>query len=56
MIIGAELHCFGVRLENGRFLAPTYYKKPRSKFAWRERTCELRNIGRRATPNIGEES
>jgi hypothetical protein len=35
--------CFGVRLENGRFLDPTYCKKLRSKFTWWERTYGLRN-------------
>jgi hypothetical protein len=33
MVTGVKLCCFGVKLENGRFLDPTYYKKPRSKFA-----------------------
>jgi transposase InsO family protein len=33
MAAGAKPHCFGVRLENGRFLDLTYCKKPRSKFA-----------------------
>jgi hypothetical protein len=32
MVVGAEPHCFGVRLENERFFDPTYYKKPRDKF------------------------
>jgi hypothetical protein len=32
MVVGAELRCFGVRLENRRFLDPTYCKKPRDKF------------------------
>jgi hypothetical protein len=56
MVIGVELHCFGVRLESGRFLDPTYCKKPRSKFIWLGRNCELRNQGRRATSIIAEES
>jgi hypothetical protein len=34
---------FGMRLENGMFLDPTYCKKSRSKFVWLGRTCELRN-------------
>jgi hypothetical protein len=34
MVVGVKLYCFGVRLENGKFLDPTYCKKPRSKFAW----------------------
>jgi transposase InsO family protein len=28
MVVGAELRCFGMRLENRWFLDPTYYKKP----------------------------
>jgi hypothetical protein len=44
---------FGVRLENGWFLDPTFCKKPRSMFVWLGRTYELRNRGRRATPIIG---
>jgi hypothetical protein len=48
--------CFGMRLENGRFSDPTFCKKPRRKFVWLGRTCQLRNRGRRATPVIGEES
>jgi hypothetical protein len=32
MVIGAELHCFGVKLENERFLDLTFCKKPRNKF------------------------
>jgi hypothetical protein len=56
MAVGVELHCFGVRLENGRFLDPTYYKKSRSKFIWLGRTYELRSQGRRATLTIEEES
>jgi hypothetical protein len=56
MVIGAELHCFRVRLENGRFLDPTYCKKARNKFTQRERTCELRSQSRRAKLIIGEES
>jgi hypothetical protein len=34
MVIGAEPHCFRVRLENRRFFDPTYYRKVRSKFTW----------------------
>jgi hypothetical protein len=49
MVVGVELRCFGVRLENGRCLGLTFCKKPRSKFVWLGRTCELRNQGRRAT-------
>jgi hypothetical protein len=56
MVVGVELHCFGVRLGNGRFLDPTYYKNLRSKFTWSERTRELHNLGRRAMTTIGEES
>jgi hypothetical protein len=54
MVVGVELRYFGVRLENGRFLDPTYCKKPRSKFVWLGRTYELRDQGRRATSIIGE--
>jgi hypothetical protein len=56
MVVGVELHCFGVRLENGRCLGLIFCKKPRSKFIWLGRTCELYNPGRRDTPIIGEES
>jgi hypothetical protein len=56
MDIDVELRCFGMRLENGRFSNPTYYKRPRSKFAWLDRTFELRNQGRKATSIIGEEN
>jgi hypothetical protein len=34
MVVGGDPHCFGVRLESGRFLDLTYCKKPRSKFTW----------------------
>jgi hypothetical protein len=27
MVIGVELHCFGMRLENGRFLDPTFLQE-----------------------------
>jgi hypothetical protein len=56
MVVGVELRCFRVRLENGRFLDPAFWKKPKSKFVWLGRTCELRNRGRRAMPIIGEET
>jgi hypothetical protein len=56
MDIGVELHCFGMRLVNERFLDRMFYKKSRSKFAWLGRSCELRNQDRRATPIIGGES
>jgi hypothetical protein len=36
-------------LENGKCLDLTFCKKPRSKFVWLGRTCELHNRGRRAT-------
>jgi hypothetical protein len=55
MVLGFKLRCFGMRLENERFSDPTYCKKPRSKFIWLGRTCELRNQGRKAMPIIGEE-
>jgi hypothetical protein len=56
MVVGVELHCFRVRLENGRFLDLTFCKKLRSKFVWLGRTCELRNRGRRTMMIIGEET
>jgi hypothetical protein len=56
MVEGVELRGFGVRLENGKFLDPRFWKKLRNKFVWLGRTCELHNLGRRATPIIGEES
>jgi hypothetical protein len=54
MIVGVELRYFGMRLENGRFLDLTYYKKPRSQIALLGRTFESRNQGKRATPIIGK--
>jgi hypothetical protein len=56
MVEDVEPRCFGVRLENGRFSDPTYCKKPRSKFIWLGRTCDLCNQGRSATPIIGGEN
>jgi hypothetical protein len=56
MVVDVEPHYFGMRLENRRFLAPTFCKKLRSKFVWLGRTNELRNQGRRATLIIEEES
>jgi hypothetical protein len=56
MDIGAELHCFGMRPENKRFLDPTYYMMLRSKFIWLGRTFELRSPDKRATLIIGEEN
>jgi hypothetical protein len=32
MVVGAKLHCFGMRLENGKVLDPTCCKEPRYKF------------------------
>jgi hypothetical protein len=52
MVVGDELHYFGMRLENERFLDPTYRKKLRSKFVWLGRTNELHNQGRKAMPII----
>jgi hypothetical protein len=49
MVIGDELRCFGVKLENGRCLDPPFCRKPRNKFVWLGRTCELCNLDRRAT-------
>jgi hypothetical protein len=56
MVVGVELRCFGVRLENGRLLDPSFCKKPRSKLVWLGRTCELYSRGRRAMSIIGEET
>jgi hypothetical protein len=56
MVEGVELRCFGVRLENEKFLDPIFCKKPRSKFVWLGRTCDLHNRGRRAMSIVGEES
>jgi hypothetical protein len=56
MVIGVELRCFGMRLENGKFLDLTYSKKPRSKFAWLGITFETCNQDKRATLIIGEEN
>jgi hypothetical protein len=49
-----KLHCFGVRLENGKFSDLTYCMKLRSKFVWLGRTFVSRNQDKRATPIIGE--
>jgi hypothetical protein len=54
MVVGVELHYFGMRLENGRFSDLTYYKKLRSKFAWLGKTFESCNQDKRATLIIGE--
>jgi hypothetical protein len=56
MVVGVELRYFEMRLENRRFLDPTYYMKPRSKFVWLGRTFESCNQDKRATPIIGEEN
>jgi hypothetical protein len=56
MDVDIELHCFGVRLENRRFLDPTYCKKLRSKFVWIGRTIVSRNRDKGGTPTIGEEN
>jgi hypothetical protein len=56
MVIGVEPHCFGMILENGKFLDPTYYRMPRDKFGWWERTIGLCGRGRRVMPTMGEEN
>jgi hypothetical protein len=56
MVIGVELRCFGMRLENGRFSDLIFYKKPRSKFTWLGRIFKWRNQDKRATPIIGGEN
>jgi transposase InsO family protein len=52
----AEKHCFGMRLENRKFLDLAYCKKLRSKFVWLGRTFVSRNRVKRATPILGEEN
>jgi hypothetical protein len=56
MDVDVGLHCFGMRLENGKFLDPTYCKKPRSKFVWLGKTFVSRNRDKRATSIIEEEN
>jgi hypothetical protein len=56
MVIGAEPHYFGMRLENGSFLNLTYCKKPRSKFVWLARTFVSRNRDKRPMSIVGEEN
>jgi hypothetical protein len=56
MDVDVELHCVGMRLENGRFLDPTYCKKSRSKFIWLGRTFESHNQDRKPMLIIGEEN
>jgi hypothetical protein len=34
MDLDVELRCFGMRLENGKFLDPTYCKKAKDKYIW----------------------
>jgi hypothetical protein len=40
---GVELHCFGMRRENGMFSDLTYWKKQRSMFEWLRKTFVSRN-------------
>jgi hypothetical protein len=56
MVVGAELRCFGVRLNNEIFLDLTYCKKLRNKFIWCERILVLHNQDTRAMLMKGEES
>jgi hypothetical protein len=56
MDVDVGLHCFGMRLENGKFSDPTYCKKSRSKFVWLGRTFVSHNRDKRAMPTIGEEN
>jgi hypothetical protein len=56
MDVDVELRCFGMRLDNRRFLDPTYYNKLRSKFVWSGRTFKSGNQDKRAMPIIGEGS
>jgi hypothetical protein len=53
---GVEPHCFRMILENGRFLDLTYYRMPRDKFRWRERTLGLCGRGRSVMPTMGEDN
>jgi hypothetical protein len=45
-----------MRLENGKFSDLAYYKKPRSKLAWLEKTFKSCNQDKKAMPIIGEEN
>jgi hypothetical protein len=56
MDVDVGLCCFGIRLENGKFLDLTYCTKTRSKSIWLWRTYVSRNRDRRAMPTIGEEN
>jgi hypothetical protein len=56
MDVGADLRCFGMRLENERFSDLTNCKKPRSKFVWLGRTFDSRSPDKSATSIIGEEN
>jgi hypothetical protein len=56
MDVDVGLHCFGMRLENGRFADLTYCKKPRSKLIWLGRTFVPCSPDKRATLIIGEEN
>jgi hypothetical protein len=56
MDVDVEICCFGMRLDDGRFLDPTYCKRPRSKFIWLGRTFVSRNRDKRATSIIGGEN
>jgi hypothetical protein len=56
MDIDVGLHYFEMRLKNGRFFDPAYYKKLRSKFVWLGRTFVSRHRDKRAMPAIGEEN
>jgi hypothetical protein len=56
MAVCSELRCFGMRLENIRFLDPTYWKILRDKFIWWDRTWRLRSQDRRVMPTIDEEN
>jgi hypothetical protein len=56
MDVDAEICCFGMGLENERFLDPTYCKKSRIKFIRLGRTFELCSPDKRGTPIIGGEN
>jgi hypothetical protein len=56
MDVGVEPRCFGMKLENERFLDLTYCERARSKFVCLGRTFVSRNRDKRATSIVGEEN
>jgi hypothetical protein len=53
MVVGAEPYCFRMRLENKKFLHPTYCKR---LVRMVERGLEDFVVKTRVTPTIGEEN